>query len=816
MDLAALIWRDRVLVLAGWAAALWMALNGLVVGLSAPWPRPLLGLLAPTPLAVATAWGALAVVSTLLFGLAAAYRLLPDARLRAWQSGAASYLLPLLAFALLCVYQPLISGEHLRFGVRWVQVMLLAATVLWLFYQREDVPLEIVAWTGVWAVLVGAARAAFPALPLDFSPLAESLPTGERVTFLIGQVVQIGLLLLPVFLLAAPARRLGARLAEWLVGRPAWQPAAVIALAVLARFAYQLSDTVRLLTPLAALRLLVMLGVLAAGVLAVRALRAPAGPQADVQHTHPANARWFWPALIVILVGYVALAVPLAIRQLDAVNPDGFAYMQVARQYAEGSPVVRGHWAPLISWLMAPLLALGALPPVAMRWVMGLGGLLWVVTGVLFARRFGLSPAARLALAVFLALISAQFAFVPSTPDVLASGIVGLYFYLVTSPRYLEHPARFGLLVGLVGGLAYFGKYYNLPFVLAHLVMTGVLLVMHRQPVRRTLIATGVSLITVAVVAAPWATLISLRYGEPTFSLSGKFNHAIVGPSWGGYSCWGDRLCAGPDDVLYPGEDPRPSRTWSPFESWEYLGIQLNVINSQLGDWAQRMLFAFGFFVPVTLVALVIAALVRWEHLPDRFLYSWTALTVLLHLAGHLWLYAAELRFYLAEFPLLFAAFFAFADSTRQRLGSPARLPARQALAPALLAATFLAAPVLGFTDFVNLTSQLEQRNDPCLRTDSARLGEHFAAPVAGVNAQINMVAFYTNARTYGAVGRSIDDPAAADSSLREHGVRTLLVPDDLPLRAALVADYGYEVVARLPLCGVEQAILSVPSQPSP
>src|SRR5512141_3166048 len=45
-------------------------------------------------------------------------------------------------------------------------------------------------------------------------------------------------------------------------------------------------------------------------------------------------------------------------------NPDGIAYLRIASYYAHGQTdlMISGYWGPLISWLMAPLLALGVPP----------------------------------------------------------------------------------------------------------------------------------------------------------------------------------------------------------------------------------------------------------------------------------------------------------------------------------------------------------------------------------------------------------------------------------------------------------------------
>ena len=68
----------------------------------------------------------------------------------------------------------------------------------------------------------------------------------------------------------------------------------------------------------------------------------------------------------VFAVQAVLLAVA-AWRNLHQLNPDAIAYMRIAGYYANGQTelAVTGYWGPLLSWLMVPLLKVGAPPLVA-------------------------------------------------------------------------------------------------------------------------------------------------------------------------------------------------------------------------------------------------------------------------------------------------------------------------------------------------------------------------------------------------------------------------------------------------------------------
>ena len=60
-------------------------------------------------------------------------------------------------------------------------------------------------------------------------------------------------------------------------------------------------------------------------------------------------------------------------------NTDGVAYLRIASYYAHGQThlMISGYWGPLISWLMAPLVALGVPPLATGRVVMGLSAVVF-------------------------------------------------------------------------------------------------------------------------------------------------------------------------------------------------------------------------------------------------------------------------------------------------------------------------------------------------------------------------------------------------------------------------------------------------------
>ena len=77
------------------------------------------------------------------------------------------------------------------------------------------------------------------------------------------------------------------------------------------------------------------------------------------------------------LLGYALYAVVLGVaaaRNVDRLNPDAIAYLRIAHYAATGQLdlMISGCWGPLLSWLIAPLLAVGVDSLVAARVVLAL------------------------------------------------------------------------------------------------------------------------------------------------------------------------------------------------------------------------------------------------------------------------------------------------------------------------------------------------------------------------------------------------------------------------------------------------------------
>jgi len=310
----------------------------------------------------------------------------------------------------------------------------------------------------------------------------------------------------------------------------------------------------------------------------------------------------------VFAVQAVLLAVA-AWRNLHQLNPDAIAYMRIAGYYANGQTelAVTGYWGPLLSWLMVPLLKVGAPPLVAARVVMGVSGVVFLAGAVAVFRVFRLPRVALLTGAWVAGGWSVFWSVRNITPDLLMAGLVALAVsatmeLFLSRSRRGDESKHFGrtririltsaATAGLWWGLAYLAKAVALPLALAAAAGLAVFAMSGRRELRAELAARlGMVCICTALVAAPWLGVLSQHYGRFTFSTTGPIAHALAGP--------GEKAGFHPAmTTLHQPEAGRvtqweePSRMayqrWSPFASEENFRHQLKVIGGNIGvcwDW---------------------------------------------------------------------------------------------------------------------------------------------------------------------------------------------------------------------------------------
>lgn len=553
-------------------------------------------------------------------------------------------------------------------------------------------------------------------------------------------------------------------------------------------------------------RLLAEVGVVAA---CIALLRLESLRKESLSHwTQGTRTSLLLGALALIAVVYIVQAIRIALNGLYYLNPDGVAYLIIARDFARGIAAIRGYWSPLMPLLLAPAIRIGVDPQVAQRVLIGLTGMAWVGLCLPLGRRLGLNRWMLIALAAAMAIVTLEVAFFPITPDMLGAVILACYFLLVTSEAFPKHAIRSGLTVGLLGALAFYAKFYNLPFLIVHLLLTGTLLVAWGSSIRKIALTVAVALFTVAILVVPWVAALRSRYGGITLTTSGPINHAVFGPSMTWHPCWDQRLCNPPMDVLIPWEDPQIADYadvgWNPLASWDNLRHQVFVTQGNVQAFITDVAFELGplpvFGTLVLLLGLIAFGLERRTH----FLFAWSLMTILLYLSGYMTFIIAT-RYIIPVIPL------AIVGGLRGLQMGFEHVPVSgSASLSGLGRLSMIAAIILSSVNPVTAGFTYLPPDNHCVARTVGEFADKLVAPIAGSDHWVNIIAYYAEKRTVGVLPPTTM-ASDADSQFRQFGVRTYVVGQEDKLGADLLARGDYTVVAETDLCGNNYLVLRTP-----
>lgn len=293
-----------------------------------------------------------------------------------------------------------------------------------------------------------------------------------------------------------------------------------------------------------------------------------------------------------------------------AINPDGIAYIQVARHWIGGNHelAITGYWGPLFSWILVPFFWAGIPALVTARLVMILTTLFFLESARNILESSTVSSLGRRVIDGCLVCASILWSVENITPDILLAGIYLRILHSLMENRW-AFSASHSVKLGCWLGLAYLTKSVALPVTLLlftlclaarKFVWRGRLL-----PSRKCL---GVTLGIWGGLALIWISVLSIHYGQFTFSTSARIVHATVGPG---------------DVQRYPNgfkiEKPEPGRIthwedpsleehqfWSPFDSRANLKHQISVTLSNIIPALIIHSSLFFLFIPLILMCLVI------------------------------------------------------------------------------------------------------------------------------------------------------------------------------------------------------------------
>jgi hypothetical protein len=212
------------------------------------------------------------------------------------------------------------------------------------------------------------------------------------------------------------------------------------------------------------------------------------------------------------------------------VTTDGISYLAVAEHYAAGSltEAVNGYWSPLLSWLLAPVVAIGVPDLLAFKLLNLLIaiGVLWATRRL--ARGIGATESSVEVASWALALPLVAAAYAVMSPDLLAVLPVLLYLELLVGLGRTSW-WRTGALLGAAAGLAYLAKLFALPFVAVHLPLALALLAWRRGAVP-VLRAGGLAVLVGGLIIGAWGGALTAKYGQPTLGTAASANLEFMAP----------------------------------------------------------------------------------------------------------------------------------------------------------------------------------------------------------------------------------------------------------------------------------------------
>lgn len=378
----------------------------------------------------------------------------------------------------------------------------------------------------------------------------------------------------------------------------------------------------------------------------------------------PPLSHMAWVAIALALPVLIVLLIPVGRAFRYEINPDVVAYLRIAHYYAHGQfdLAVSGTWSPLLSWIIAPLLACVSHPVFAGRIAMGISAvILWCgAVAVLYRLRTG---AAGVILGAWVtAACCLTWSVEGTTPDLLMAGLLCGSVAVLMAPAW-PTSMRAALIAGILLGAAYLAKAVALPVAFGVTLGIAALWILSGSAPARTVMRSAfLSLCALSLTALPWITILSLEYHRPVFTTVVSRAYAGSNPN----AVW----CSGPifgrfhipeagriSDIEEQGH-LTSDNDWMPLESSTAFKRQLRAIYRNTISITHRLAefdwLCLGPFI-------VIAALLihrPWRRNMARDRWRWAGAPVACIAGIYIPVHAGLLRYLYPAFPFLLAAAF--------------------------------------------------------------------------------------------------------------------------------------------------------------
>jgi len=343
---------------------------------------------------------------------------------------------------------------------------------------------------------------------------------------------------------------------------------------------------------------------------------------------------------------------------LHNLNPDGIAYIQVARYWRQldFAYAVNGYWGPAFSWLILPFNVTGR-PVLGANLAMAISGFGFMVASRSWFMATQLSITGRVLGLLMTSGVACMAIATAITPDLMMSAFIILAASMLSRNDWPSNRWR-QAAAGTLLGLAYLTKAIALPFAI--LCVPAYALARWQAgdaPIRRWFLPVCTTLGMALLVATPWIATLSNTYGKFTFSTSGAINHAIVGSGQNNTHPYDTTFQSVPPGRVTNWEDPsrEPYPFWSPFDSAEAFTHQVSIIRKNSFD----MVDAISGLDPLRLglVGLILSAMTmvfkRAKSTPQQSVAVCASASLLIL---YLPVFSGQVRYFLLLTPFLAAA----------------------------------------------------------------------------------------------------------------------------------------------------------------
>ena len=251
---------------------------------------------------------------------------------------------------------------------------------------------------------------------------------------------------------------------------------------------------------------------------------------------------------------------------------DNVSYLAIADHLVNGrlDDAVNGYWSPLFSWLLVPF-ALVPLSDNGSAFLIGIAATVLTVGRLrLLCRR--LSADSRWSRTLIEILLTGTITYQVLTmvrlsgPDQLTA--LFLIAALVELLGVERSPRRRGLLVGGFSILAFLAKVTALPLMIGVMCLWLLVTVVNRRlaadpdPQLQPRATFRIALACLLVAAGFSSVILSVHYGEPTFSRSASYHAAITSPGAQGNPFeWAGLLAPANETAVSAWEDPSTAST---------------------------------------------------------------------------------------------------------------------------------------------------------------------------------------------------------------------------------------------------------------